>query len=87
MWAKCTLPPQECHPLADGGAQKYIRRSGQKYEGNNLGNITISYGEDTIRNLFVDHFQNVIQLPEYAIASAAVLLKKGTTEIAPEAIH
>ena len=39
VWAKCTLPPQECHPLADGGAQKYILRSGQKYERNNLGNI------------------------------------------------
>ena len=26
LWAKCTLPPQECHPLADGGAQKYILR-------------------------------------------------------------
>ena len=31
LWAKCTLPPQECHPLADGGAQKYILRSGQKF--------------------------------------------------------
>ena len=41
LWAKCTLPPQECHPLADGGAQKYIHCSGRKYERKKIENMKL----------------------------------------------